>query len=168
MWGLLTAPILPHEYSPLADRFVERLSQLAEYDVPDIDMQATVERAREFQGLAEQLDEQSDAWRQRLSGNPADGERAADLLNHAKIELSRTLVPIASTDVGPYGQDRYGHAWQTQMIPSLVPYPTLAGYDRDSEEFQTWWVAMVRARNRVTDALDRANEVLRDTLEELG
>ncbi len=168
MWGLLTSPILPNEYSPLADRFVERLGQLSQYDVPGIDMRSAAERAREFQGLAERLDEQSDAWRQRLSGNPADGDRAADLLNFAKLELSRTLVPIASTNVGPYGQDRYGHAWQTQMIPSLVAFPTVAGYDRDSEEFQTWWVSMVRARNRVTDALERANEVLRDTLEELG
>ena len=136
--------------------------------MPDIDMRATAEQAREFRSLAERLDEQSDAWRQRLAGIPADGERAADLLNHAKLELSRTLVPIASTNVGPYGQDRYGHAWQTQMIPSLVAYPDVAGYDRSSEEFQTWWVAMARARNRVTDALERANEVLRDTLEELG
>src|SRR6185437_8523306 len=96
-----------------------------------------------------------------------EGEHAADLLNHAKIELSRTLVPIASTNVGPYGQDRYGHAWQTQMIPSLVPYATVAGYDRDSEEFQTWWVAMIRARNRVADALEQASEELRDSLAEL-
>ena len=167
MWGLLTSPILPHEYSPLANRFVDRLGEFAGYDVPDIDMQAAVERAREFQTLAERLDEQSDAWRQRLEGNPTDGERAADLLNHAKIELSRTLVPIASTAIGPYGQDRYGHAWQTQMIPSLVPYPQLAGYDRESEAFQTWWVAMVRARNRVVDALERASEVVRTSLDEL-
>ncbi len=168
MWGLLTSPILPNEYSPLANRFVERLGEFAGYDMPDIDMQSAVERAREFQGLAEQLDEQSDAWRRRISGNPTDAERAADLLNHAKIELSRTLVPIASTAVGPYGQDRYGHAWQTQMIPSLVPYPQVAGYDRQSEEFQTWWVAMIRARNRVMDALEQANEVVSTTLEELG
>ena len=168
MWGLLTSPILPNEYVPLANRFVDRLNEFAVYDVPGIDMQAAVERAREFQRLAEGLDEQSDAWRQRLAGNPADGDRAADVLNQAKIELSRTLVPIASTNVGPYGQDRYGHAWQTQMIPSLVPYPKLASYDRNSEEFQTWWVAMIRARNRVTDALDRANEVVSEALKELG
>lgn len=168
MWGLLTAPILPHEYTPLANRFVDRLSEFARYDVPDIDMHGAVDRARMFRALAEQLEEQSDAWRERLTGNPVDAERAADLLNHAKLELSRTLVPIATTAVGPYGQDRYGHAWQTQMIPSLVPYPKLAGYGRESEEFQTWWVAMVRARNRVADALDRANEVVKTTLDALA
>jgi len=168
MYGLLTQPILPNEYSPLANRFVERLSDFAKYDVPNIDMQSTVERAREFQELAGQLDEQSDAWSRRLSANPEGGEQVADAINNAKLQLSRTLVPIASTAVGPYGQDRYGHAWQTQMIPSLVPYPKLASYDRDSEEFQTWWVSMVRARNRVTDALEQATEVVRTTLDELA
>lgn len=168
MWGLLTDPILPYEYESLGTRFIERLSAFARDDVPDIDMRSAVERAQEFHALARQLDEQSRAWRECLQAKPQDGERAADLLNHAKIRLSRTLVPIASTVVGPYGQDRYGHAWQTQMIPSLVPYPTLATMDRDSEEFQTWWVAMVRARNRVADALEQASDTVRGVLAELA
>src|SRR5579875_3055444 len=136
--------------------------------MPDIDMQGVVQQARDFEALAGQLDEQSDAWRRRINaGAEADAGHAAELLNQVQLRLSRILVPIASTAVGPYGQDRYGHAWQTQMIPSLVPYPNVTGYDRDSEEFQTWWVAMVRARNRVSDALRQAGHELRETLEEL-
>lgn len=163
MWGLLTDPVLPYEYEPLASRFVDRLSEFALLDVPDIDMGGAVERARQFQVLATELDAQSRAWRQR-STSDGDIEPAADLLNHAMIQLSRTLVPIASTVVGPYGQDRYGHIWQTQMIPSLAAYPAVAAYDRDSEEFQTWWVAMVRARNRVVDAIKHANGVVQAAL----
>lgn len=168
LWGLLTSPILPHEYHTLASRFVERLDGFAGYDVPDIDMAGAAERAREFEGLATRLDEQSATWQQRISSNPMDGERAANVLNQAKLQLSRVLVPIASTAVGPYGQDRYGHAWQTQMIPSLVPYPTLAGYPRDSEAYQVWWVAMVRARNRVVDALDLSSRIVQSALDELS
>ena len=167
LWGLLTEPILPYEYAPLAARFVDRLSAFAQLDVPTIDMAGAVERATDFRALAARLDAQSAAWSRRLRTDAADGERAADLLNRAQLQLSRALVPIASTAVGPYGQDRYGHAWQTEMIPSLVPYPTLARMDRDSEEFQTWWVAMVRARNRVVDALTQATDVMRQVLAEL-
>jgi hypothetical protein len=54
------------------------------------------------------------------------------------------------------------------MIPSLAPYPQLAGYPRDSEEFQVWWVALTRARNRVVDALDQSATVARVALRELG
>jgi hypothetical protein len=168
VWGLLTEPILPHEYAPLATRFADRLREFAAYDVPGIDIAGAAARAEEFNTLAAQLDAQSVAWRQRIAGGATDGERAAGVLNDAKLRLSRTLVPVASTVVGPYGQDRYGHIWQTQMIPSLVPYPTLAAMDRGSEAFQTWWVALIRARNRVVDALDQASRVTRQTLDALA
>jgi hypothetical protein len=168
MWGLLTNPVLPYEYRPIAERFASRLSEFGQSDIPGIDMASVVDRARDFEGLATQLDAQSDSWRERvLKGGNEDSKRAADLLNQIQLRLSRILVPIASTAVGPYGQDRYGHAWQTQMIPSLVPYPTVAGYDRSSEEFQTWWVAMIRARNRVADALQLASDELRGVLDQL-
>jgi len=129
-------------------------------------MAGAVERARTFHTLAARLDRAAATWRSRASSS--EQERAAATLNAAMIGLSRTLVPLASTVVGSYGQDRYGHAWQTQMIPSLVPYPRLATLDRDGEEFQTWWVAMIRARNRVVDALDRASEITGQALEEIG
>lgn len=165
MWGLLTSPVLPYEYEPLAGRFVDRLSQLVALNVPNIDMLGAIDRARAFQELAARMDAQSLSWRERASSGDAD--RAAQLLNQAMFQLSRTLVPVASTVVGHYGQDRYGHSWQTQMIPSLVPYEQLASYDRTSEEFQTWWVEMIRARNRVVDALDQASRVVQTTLAEL-
>ncbi|HUG16617.1 MAG TPA: M28 family peptidase [Thermomicrobiales bacterium] len=151
MWELLTAPVLPFEYAPVARRFVERLSQLAATNVPGIDMASVVERARAFHDRATRLDA-------RAAG--AATEREADALNRAMIALSRTLVPVASTVVGSYGQDRYGHSSQTEMIPSLVPYPRLASLATDSEEYQTWWVAMTRARNRVADALDQAIDIV--------
>ena len=167
MWGLLTQPVLPYEYHPIAARFAERLQELSRLDIPDIDMATAAEQAREFQGLAARLDEEGRAWRQRIASGTSDG-KTAGLLNQAMIKLSRILVPIASTVVGAYGQDRYGHAWQTEMIPSLVPYPQLGTYHRDSEQFQVWWVAMVRARNRVVDAVTQASDVVRAVLDDLG
>jgi hypothetical protein len=166
VWGFLTEPILPCEYLPLATRFVDRLSEFAKIQVPDIDMVAAVERAKDFQQQAQWLDKQAQAWRKRSQSG--DGEKAAGLLNQAMIELSRTLVPIASTAIGPYGQDRYGHAWQTQMIPSLVPYGNLAKYAPDSQEYQLWWVAMIRARNRVVDALEQATASVKRARKELA
>ena len=54
------------------------------------------------------------------------------------------------------------------MIPSLVPYPRLAEFARDSQDFQIWWVAMIRARNRVVDALSQAGDVVRPAIDSLG
>ncbi|HKS90483.1 MAG TPA: M28 family peptidase [Tepidiformaceae bacterium] len=167
LWGLLTEPVLPYEYTPIATRFADRLEELAKLNIPDIDMAAAAQQAREFRELAQSFDAQTQTWRQRIRSGVAGGP-VPDLLNGTMLRLSRILVPIASTVVGAYGQDRYGHAWQTQMIPSLVPYPQVDKYDRESEEFQTWWVAMIRARNRVVDALADAGAAVRLTLDALG
>ena len=84
------------------------------------------------------------------------------------MQLSRALVPITSTVVGPYGQDRYGHAWQAGPIPALSGYEALAARRPDSAEFQTGWVAAIRARNRLADVLDHATGVVRGALAEVG
>ena len=167
MWGLLTAPILPHEYEPLGRAFVDRLTELSAHDIPGIDMAGALEVARDFHRLATELDHHSDQWSDRIAAGTTNADAIADRINQTKLRVSRVLVPIASTVVGAYGQDRYGHASQSQMIPSLAPYPKLAGYARDSEEFQTWWVSMVRARNRTVDALNLASETVRDELAEV-
>ncbi|HYI13863.1 MAG TPA: M28 family peptidase [Thermomicrobiales bacterium] len=166
MWDLLTAPVLPYEYAPFAGQIVTRLDTLTALEVPDIDMAGAVERAREFRELASRLDALAASWRGRKDLDQVKPE--ADTINRVLLELARTLIPVTSTTVGAYGQDRYGHSWQPELIPSLAPYPRLTGYDRDSEAFQTWWVSQVRARNRVVDALDRASEVVRTALRELN
>jgi hypothetical protein len=168
MWGLLTSPILPHEYEPLGRAFVDRLTELSAYDVPGIDMPGALEVARDFHRMATELDNKSNLWKLRIESGLSESDDVADRINQTKLRVSRVLVPIASTVVGAYGQDRYGHAWQSQMIPSLAPYPKLASYDRDSEEFQTWWVSMIRARNRAVDALNLASEIVRDALADVG
>ncbi len=168
MWGLLTAPILPHEYEPLGRAFVDRLTELSAYDVPGIDMRSALDAARDFHRLATELDHQSTLWSNRIESGTENSDDVADRINQTKLRISRILVPIASTVVGAYGQDRYGHAWQSQMIPSLAPYPKLASYARDSEEFQTWWVSMIRARNRTVDALNLASDTVRGALADVG
>ena len=163
LWDLLTAPLLPYEYEPLAARLADRLGELARLDPPAIDLAGPADRARELQEVVGRLDARVEAGRTRSRAG-ADGEPAAEVLNRAMVQLSRTLVPIASTVVGPYGQDRYGHAWHARTIPSLTPCELLPGHRPDSEEFQSWWVAAIRARNRVADALDRAAEIARGAL----
>ncbi|HEY3081674.1 MAG TPA: M28 family peptidase [Chloroflexota bacterium] len=163
LWELLTAPLLPYEYGPLAVRLADRLGDLARLDLPSIDLAGLAERGRELSEVVARLDARVEAGRRR-SRQGADDEPAAERLNRAMIDLSRTLVPIASTVVGPYGQDRYGHAWHARTIPSLTPCELLPGHRPDSEEFQTGWVAAIRARNRVADALEGATEIARRAL----
>ncbi|HMM41510.1 MAG TPA: M28 family peptidase [Thermomicrobiales bacterium] len=165
MWGLLTAPILPHTFAPFAGRIAARLDALARLNVPNIDMAGAAERARDFHALAYRLDALTESWRARADLAPLAAPARA--LNPPPLGLGRPLIPVPSPTTAPCGPDRYGHSWQPEMIPALAPYARLAGFGRDSEAFQTWWVDQVRARNRVADALDRATGIARSVLREL-
>lgn len=166
VWDLLTETVLPYEYEPLSARFVDRLGTLASSGDHGIDILAVLDEARAFQTQAAHFDSLAAHWRSVDSAGD-ESSSIAPLINRTMLQLSRILVPVASTVVGPYGQDRYGHAWQTQMIPSLMAYASLDKYERSSEAYETWWVAAVRARNRTMDALREANRVIGATLQSL-
>jgi hypothetical protein len=166
IWDLLTAALLPFEYARMVGRLADRVGELAGRAVPEIELASVVERARELERLAARLDARVEAERLRLASG-AD-EQTAERLSEAMLELSRVLVPITSTVAGPYGQDRYGHSWQSEPIPALGGYAALAAGRPDSAEFQTGWVAAIRARNRLADTLDQAAAIVRRALAEVG
>jgi hypothetical protein len=155
LWELLTAPLLPFTYEPLAARLLGGLEALATTQVPEIELASVVDRARELRQAAAALDDL--VSRERAGSDQA----AADRLNQAMLGLSRLLVPLAATVAGPYGQDRYGHAWQAGAIPALGGYAALSDPATDPETRATTWVATIRARNRIADTLEHATTVAR-------
>ena len=166
MWDLLRTPLLPFEYAPMARRLADRLGTLAALDLGEIDLAGLASRAGELAEAAAAFDDRVEAERAGLARG-AD-EAAAERLSGAMLRLSRQLVPITSTVVGPYGQDRYGHAWQAGDVPALGGLESLAAQPRDAGAYQTGWVAAIRARNRLADAIDEASAVARRAVDEVG
>jgi hypothetical protein len=80
--------------------------------------------------------------------------------------ISHLLVPMQSTYKGTYGQDSYGFTAQTTMIPCLYETEELAGL-KDGPERWMLETHLVRARNRVADALDDATTLIEETLARL-
>ena len=158
VWELLTAPVLPYRYGPMTQALSGSLSRLATSNVPDNDIKRLAEQGRELQHLATQFD--AHVASARTQGDRID-DAEAESLNATMLELARLLVPLISTVGGPYSQDRYGHAWQSGEVPALTPLSTLAELDPDSEQYQTHWVAAIRARNRIADTLELAIERLK-------
>jgi hypothetical protein len=166
MWELLTAPLLPFEYAGMAGRLAGRLGELAGLRLPDVDLAGLAARGAELSESAGRFDARVAAERARLAAGGDD--QVATMLSEAMLELSRALVPITATVVGPYGQDRYGHAWQSGDVPALGGLEALAALPTDSEAFQHGWVAAVRARNRVADAVEQASAVASRALDRAG
>ncbi len=166
MWDLLTAPILPYEFAALRwqDR---RASRCAGRDRCTGHRHGWRRRTREGVPGSREPAGCARCILARRTRHRADGAEA-DTVNRTLLELARHSFPSHQPPSAPYGQDRYGHSWQPELIPRWCRYTRLAVYDRDSEAFQTWWVAQIRTRNRVVDALDQASAIVRTALSELN
>jgi hypothetical protein len=177
LWELCTSVVLPFEFVGVADQFIERLDALR-LDALRLDalrqpgdgigLDGALERAREFRAAAARLDAAAETWRARYASGATRDEAPASALNECMKRLSRRLVPLASTSRGTYGQDPYGYTPQGTMIPALYDVPRLAGLAPDSEERWMLETQLVRARNRVADALDDCRVTIDDTLRQIA
>ncbi|HVO88953.1 MAG TPA: M28 family peptidase [Casimicrobiaceae bacterium] len=156
LWDLCTAPILPFEFTAVAQQFAARLDELSKLDADNaLQLSDVAERARDLHRRASALDAHVSAWRQRYRESEPDARRAATVLNACLKRLSNLLIPIQSTVKGVYGHDPYGFTPQLTAIPCLYDVTALAGIT-DGADRVMLQTHLVRERNRVADAVDAA------------
>jgi hypothetical protein len=121
--------------------------------------------ASKFAEAAAKIDKAATDEAQRFKSGRGS-EQAAVLLNGAIKRLSRVLVPLQSTAIGTYGHDPYGYTPQTTMIPCLYDLGELSGL-ADGEQRWMLETKLVRARNRVADALQDSTAIINDALAQM-
>ena len=91
LWELLTAPVLPYTYVPVAEQFIGRLTELAAPGKA-IGLDGALVRAEQFRAAAARFDEAADRWRERYAkdGTKDDG---AKLLTAKWGDLSKPTSP---------------------------------------------------------------------------
>jgi hypothetical protein len=166
LWELLTAPVLPYTYAPVAEQFIGRLSELGAGG-KSIGLDGALARAEAFRAAAARFDERADRWRERYAKDGIKDDEPAERLNGCIKRLGRMLIPLESTAIGTYGHDPYGLTPQTTMLPCLYDVPRLEKLP-DAEERWMLETKLVRQRNRVVDALGDARSLIDDTLSRLG
>lgn len=164
LWELTTAPVLPFRFMPVAEQVIGRIEELKDAG-RGIGLEGAEAHARRFAEAAGRID----AAAATEAGRFKDGrgsEATALLVNRAMKRLSRILVPLQSTAIGSYGHDPYGYTPQTTMIPCLYDLGQLSATP-DGEERWMLETKLVRARNRVADALQDSAAIIDDTLAQL-
>ena len=107
---------------------------------------------------AERLEYLAEKLKDYKKGN--HGER----INLCLTRLSRKLLPILHISTCKYEQDSYGLSELQHPLPSLYPLFKLAKMDKGSAEYEMLLTHCVRERNRISDLLKEAVELLEGSL----
>jgi len=153
---LVIPPVLPLNFVPAADDFVTLLRDLHESGRGSFPLSDLIEKAGRFRAMAASLEE----TRVRVAGSTPPRGRGSvrsriARFNHGLMALSRMINPVLYTVQGPYDHDP---ALQVPMLPGLQDVRRLATLPVDSDGYGFLRAQLVRERNRVADALDRAAE----------
>jgi len=168
LWALCTAPILPFDFTAVAQQFAARLEELAAApQLSVLNFAPVAERAHALERRTQTLKQATATWEQRYRDNDAVSENAADILNMCLKRLSNTLIPIQSTVKGVYGHDPYGYTPQLSVIPCLYETLRFGELDAGGEEWLVLETHLLRQRNRVSDTLLAACDAIDQALARL-
>jgi hypothetical protein len=154
LWGLMTSPVLPARFAPLLSRFADRLEALRASPSP-LDLDGPADACQAALAAARALDQAADQHQANALRGAGSAEAEA-ILNEALKELSRVLVPLGGSVVGPYGHDPYGLAAQTTLLSGLYELGRYAQLPADAEERHLLETELIRQGNRLVDGLRAA------------
>jgi len=166
VWELCTAPIIPYDFTRVADCFIERLQKLGPAGRP-LNMIAAIDRAKELRNTAERLNKETTKWQERYRSGTESNETPAGILNTCIKRLSRMLIPVVSTEKGTYAPDTYGYIPQSTIIPGLYDMTRLERLPHNNEERCMLETKLIRVRNKVADTLADATREIEQTLRQL-
>lgn len=163
---LCSSALLPLDYVPLAEEFLEVLAKLQGAAKRLFDLEPCLEKAQDFKAKALALREALHhlASRSQEEGDSAD-EDCLRLANETLMGLGRLLIPIFYTGVSPFDHEL---AAPVPRLPLLQPVAALASLDPGSYEFHFLRTRLVRERNKVCHALTEASDLAQGALRSLA
>jgi hypothetical protein len=143
-WELCTSRVLPMDFRPFASRIEACVHEMRTRAPDRFELTLPVEP---FARAADRV--------HRASRNDLD-DQAVQRLNRGLMRISRRLLPAFETWGGRYAQDRVGHEALSSPIPALHDLELLARTDPEDELGHLLHTELLRARNRLSDALREA------------
>jgi hypothetical protein len=164
---LCTLPVLPFRIEALADWMLDTLGELEGRAEGTLILEGIIEKAKRFKERAAGLDEATSKLSARIEEDVRGHEAEINAANGCMMRISRTMNPVNYTLSGRYDQDYYG-AEYVKPMPSLQPVSELAALNPDTCEYKALNTKLVRARNRVQDAIGDAIWMADQALDKIG
>lgn len=158
-YRMADSPLLPFEFMSVAQEFSRRLKELEGEAQGRLPLAPAMERAEAFQAQAQALHSAIERLRAKLGElDQGRAEAACGAANRSLMRLSRILNPLLYTVSGKYAQDTYGLSALTTSIPAMREMRELGALDPDEGYYKALCTKLVRERNKVVDALEKATE----------
>lgn len=148
-WRFLTSTDLPFSAAALVADLQERLDSMVAAGESPVALEQVGAMLASLQQRAAELD----AFQPR---NAPDAVQR----NRTLLSLSRALTSVRATVAGRYGQDSYGLTDLQQPLPLLAPLIRYRELDARDPERQLLLTELLRARQRLTDAVSTAEAAL--------
>lgn len=146
---LCNSESIPYDLSQPVVMLTSQLEALKEFasGVDAIDLDGLIEKANRLAAAVEALPRAEQP-----------GQAAQRIINNASIRASRE-ISFLWTEADKYDQDPYGYSLIGRPVPRLlVPISRLLELEPGSQDFYLWMTKLVRQRNRVSDAIDKATD----------
>lgn len=159
--------ILPYRVSDAADEFRHRLSEIGEVVDPGalaaigIDFGALGDRCEALFNLAQTFDSLT------ASKSVADDPELVGIVNEAMKSFSRATVPVRYSATSTYEQDSYGQTRLAHTLPELHVFGEFSA-ETDPSTRRLMIPEVFRARNRLSDAIAKAETVLSAAVDRLS
>lgn len=159
-YRLANARVLPFNFLPVLDDILGRLRELEDKAPGCFGFDALIRKCEAAKEVFQRLEDARKA-------GPGTEDRV-DKLNRTLMKLSRVLTHATCTVSGRYGQDTYGLTALNYSLPALFPVERYAQVGAKSTEGKLLWTKIIRERNRLSDALADALEVVSSYLTASG
>jgi hypothetical protein len=151
IWRLATDRVLPYNSRLLVADAEQKIKALAEESKNVIDLNPILAELKRLDAGVNKL--------YSLDASSLTDEQAA-LLNKAQMAVSRYMTNVLYTKAERFEQDSYGLSILSKPIPVLYPVIELQKKDRSSQEYMLLETELLRARNRVWEAVNGAADVV--------
>jgi len=162
IFRMANCPVLPMNFAPYADHMIgilEGLQEKADKVKAYFNIHPVIERAKEFKGLAEDLEGAVRAAREERAS-----DEVLEELNRCLMKVGRCVNPVAHSNAGDTEQlsmETFGRS----PFPRIHEITELADMTlHQSPEFKFLRTKLIRQRNAVENGFYRASELIKETL----
>jgi len=156
VWTLATSPLVPYGFDPLIKDISDKIDKLMAESGNVVDLAPIKDEIARLKTLIQQVSQ--------LAGKGNLAAREVAVLNRVYLKLCRLLTNAFYTYTDRFDQDSYGLSILSKPIPVLYRMVDLVKMDPASLDFKLLRTELIRARNRVWDAVNGATYALKDAL----